>query len=164
MTPVLSQGAPGATSVVRSRWLGDVEVDPDCTLLFPAGLPGFEDLRLMVPVEIPAHRPLVYLQSPESAEICFVALPVYVVDPDFSLQLSDDDRATLQLPEASDPVVGADVLCLALLRRSGPTVEANPEAALVINLHNRIGVQCVPPAGVPPRFRRLADAGWTTSC
>lgn len=164
MTAVLSQGAPDSASVVRSRWLGDVEVDPNCTLLFPAGLPGFEELRLMVPVEIPAHRPLVYLQSPESSDICFVALPVYVIDPGFRLQLSDEDRTTLQLPETSDPVIGEDVLCLALLRRSNSTVEANPEAALVINLHNRIGLQCVPPAGIPPRFRRLADAGWIKAC
>ena len=162
--PALSEAPGDSTSIVRSRWLGEVEVDPDCALVFPAGLPGFEELRLMVPVEIPAHRPLVYLQSPESADICFVALPVYVIDPDFVLSLSEEDRAILQLPETPDPVVGEDVLCLALLRRSGSTVEANPDAAVVINLHNRIGLQCVPPAGAPPRFRRLGDAGWAAPC
>ncbi len=44
-------------------------------------MPGFEEQRRMIPVEIPSQRPLVYLQSLESDEICFVALPVYVIDP-----------------------------------------------------------------------------------
>jgi flagellar assembly factor FliW len=162
--PAMSRTVSEATSVIHSRWLGEVNVDPECTLLFPAGLPGFEELRIFVPVEIPAHRPLVYLQSPDDPEICFVALPVYVIDSDFRLQLSDEDRSILQLPEGCDPVVGDDVLCLALLRRSGPTAEANPEAAVVINLHNRIGIQCVPPGDAPQRFRRLAPGGWTTAC
>jgi len=163
MPDVLHEPESGP-SIIDSRWLGAVKVDAECALLFPAGLPGFEELRRFIPVEIPAHRPIVYLQSPDDAEICFVALPVYVIDPDFTLRLSDEDRSLLQLPEGCDPVVGDDVLCLALLRRSGSAPEANPDAAVVINLHNRIGIQCVPPADAPQRFRRLGPGGWTTPC
>jgi flagellar assembly factor FliW len=118
----------------------------------------------MLPVEIPAQRPLVYLQSLESAEICFVGLPVYVIDPAFQLHLSDEERTILQLLEDCAPVIGADVLCVALLRPSGHSVEANLKAAIVINLHNRRGVQCVPPAGVSACFRLSADNGWTALC
>ena len=38
---------------IHSPWLGDVESDPQCELLFPAGLPGFEEQHRMLPVEIP---------------------------------------------------------------------------------------------------------------
>jgi flagellar assembly factor FliW len=153
-----------AALTIHSPWLGDVESDPQCELLFPAGLPGFEDQRRMVPLEIPAQRPLVYLQSVERAEICFVALPVYVIDPEFQLLISDEDRSILDLPEGCDPVIGADVLCLALLMRSGRSVQANTNASIVINLHNRRGVQCVPADGLSSRFRLLDDNGWTTLC
>jgi len=149
---------------IHSPWLGDVESDPQCELLFPAGLPGFEDQTRMMPIEIPAQRPLVYLQSVERAEICFVALPVYVIDPAFQLRISDEDRSILELPEDCDPVIGADVLCLALLMPSGHSVQANTNAAIVINLHNRRGVQCVPPDGLSSRFRLLGDSGWTALC
>jgi flagellar assembly factor FliW len=149
---------------IHSLWLGDVESDAQCELLFPAGLPGFEEERRMVPVEIPAQRPLVYLQSVERAEICFVALPVYVIDPAFQLLISDEDRSILDLPGDCDPVIGADVLCLALLMPSGRSVQANTHASIVINLHNRRGVQCVPANGLRSRFRRLEDSGWTTLC
>lgn len=155
---------PSAPSVIQSPWLGDIESDPQCELLFPSGLPGFEEERRMLPVEIPAQRPLLYLQSMESAQICFVALPVYVIDPEFQLRISDEERALLQLPEDLDPVIGADVLCVVLLMRSGPTVQANLNAAVVINLHNRRGIQCVHPAGLSAFFRLSADSGWTALC
>ncbi|MDP9054951.1 MAG: flagellar assembly protein FliW [Acidobacteriota bacterium] len=169
MTPAASQTPMAGASVICSPWLGKIEVDQESALFFSAGIPGFEDLRSMIPVEIPAHRPIVYLQSVESSEICFVSLPVYVVDPGFRLRLSDEERVLLQLPELADPVLGEDVLCLALLRRSGPAAGANPvwanlAAAIVINLHNRLAVQCVPPAGASPCFRQLGEAGWTAAC
>ena len=56
---------------------------PNSELLFPAGLPGFEAERGMLPVEIPAQKPLVYLQSLTNPEVCFVSLPVFIVDPGF---------------------------------------------------------------------------------
>ncbi len=148
------------STIIRSPWLGDIETDPDSELFFPCGLPGFENHRRMVPLEIPSHRPLVYLQSLESPEVCFVALPVYVIDPAFRLRLSEDDRANLQFPVDYDPEVGVDVLCLALLRKSGALVEANLNACVVINLRNRYGVQCLPPGGIPALFRLSADKEW----
>jgi flagellar assembly factor FliW len=153
-----------SSAVIHSPWLGDIESDPLCELLFPSGLPGFEDQRRMLPVEIPAQRPLLYLQSLENAEICFAALPVYVVDPGFQLRISDEERALLELPADCDPVIGADVLCVALLMRSGQTIQANLNAAVVINLHNRRGIQCVPPAGPAACFRLSAESGWTALC
>ena len=83
----------------------------------------------MMPVEIPAQRPLVYLQSLECAEICFVALPVYVIDPAFQLRLSEEERVLLQLPEDSDPVIGADV--------------ALPRASANVRLFGRGESECV---------------------
>jgi flagellar assembly factor FliW len=155
---------PSAQAVIHSPWLGDIESDPQCELLFPSGLPGFEEERRMLPVEIPAQRPLLYLQSLDSAGICFAALPVYVIDPEFQLCISDEERALLRLPEDSSPAIGADVLCVALLMRSGDTVQVNLNAPVVINLHNRRGIQCVNPAGLSACFRLSADSGWTALC
>lgn len=151
---------PAAVTVIHSPWLGDVESDPDSELFFPCGLPGFENHRRMAPLEIPAQRPLVYLQSLESDEVCFVTLPVFVIDPAFELRLSEEERFVLQLPDDCDPAIGTDVLCLALLRKCVHTVEANLNCSIVINLRNRRGVQCVPREGDSALFRLSADNGW----
>jgi len=149
---------------IHSPWLGEIESDADSELYFPAGMPGFEDHHRMVAIEVPSQRPVVYLQSLERDEICFAALPVYVIDPSFRLDLSDDERSVLRLPEDGDPSIGADVLCLALLRKSDRTVEASTGAAIVINLHNGRGVQCVPREGASVLFRLCPDNGWRREC
>ena len=149
---------------IHSPWLGDIDADPQCELLFPLGLPGFEDQTRILPIEIPARRPLLYLQSLNDLAICFVALPVYVIDPAFELVLSDEERSTLGLADDCHPVIGADVLCLALLMPSGQSVQANLGAAVVINLHNRRGIQCVPQPGSTNGLRILAGNGWVSPC
>jgi flagellar assembly factor FliW len=156
--------APAGPRTIHSPWLGEIESDPGNELFFPAGVPGFEDHRRMIAVEIPSQRPVVYLQSLESDEVCFAALPVYVIDPSFRLDLGDDERLALRLPANGDLSIGADVLCLALLRKSGRTVDANTGAAIVINLHNRRGLQCVPRPGASVLFRLCPDNGWRREC
>jgi flagellar assembly factor FliW len=135
--------APEGNPVIHSRWLGEIESDPRSELTFPAGIPGFENELRILPVEIPSQRPLVYLQSIIHPDICFAALPVFVIDPLFRLRLSEEERLLLQLPEVCDPVVGTDVLCLALLMSSGDAVRVNLNAPVVINLHNARGVQSI---------------------
>ncbi len=146
-----------------SKHFGEVEWDPASELLLPCGLPGFEDERRMVAVEIPAQRPLVYLQSAEKAEICFVALPVRAVQPDYRLELSEDDKIALRLDEDCRPEIGADVLCLALLIPFDGGVETNLAAPIVVNLHNLRCVQARGPGCTPVRYR-LAEGSWAHLC
>lgn len=150
----------GANQILRSRWLGEIEFRPGSELFFPAGLPGFEDEHKMLPVEIPSQRPLVYLQSMANAEICFAALPVLVVDAGFQLHLSEDELAALDFSEASQPVIGEDVLCLALLIPSGDGVRANLNAPIVINLHNSRAVQCLCARNTAAHYRLGEDGQW----
>src|SRR4051794_15983064 len=65
-----------APSTLISRFLGEIIQAPGSELFVPNGLPGFEHERNLLPVEIPAHRPLVFLQSTTDPETCFVCLPV----------------------------------------------------------------------------------------
>jgi flagellar assembly factor FliW len=157
------EAIPNKFRKIHSPWLGDVDADPQCELLFPLGLPGFENHTQLLPVEIPAQRPLLYLQSLSDPAICFIALPVYVIDPAFELDLTDEERITLGLAAGTRPVIGADVLCVALLMPSNQSVQANLGAVVVINLHNRRGVQCVPQPGTN-RLRLLAENGWVSPC
>lgn len=143
---------------MTSSQLGEISWEAANELSFPAGLPGFEQARRMVPVEIPSQRPLVYLQSAENENICFAALPVLAVNPRFQLQISDDDQALLGL-EGETAVLGADVMCLALLIPCGNTVQTNLYAPIVINLHNGRGVQAV-----ASQARRDASTGLWRLC
>jgi flagellar assembly factor FliW len=150
--------------LLRSPWLGDIEWSASAALHFPAGLPGFEEDRRILPVEIPARRPLVYLQSLDRPDICFLALPVLTINPQFELRLSEDDVAALRLPVGKAPAIGDDVLCLAVLVPAGDTVQTNLDAPVVISLHGGVGAQCIQlPGGAPGRFV-LREHGWEAAC
>ena len=149
--------------VLRSSRLGDIEIEPGSEVYLPLGLPGFESEHRMVPVEIPSQRPLIYLHSTTSPDLCFMTLPTPVIDPDYRLDLSEDDSAALELPQSSTPVIGEDILCLALLIPSGESVQTNLAAPVVINLHN---FRCVQAVGScrPAHFRLAAGGRWEALC
>ena len=155
------------TSEILSPWLGEIQWEAGCELHFPAGLPGFEAHKRIVPVEIPSQRPLIYLQSGENAEVCFLALPVLTINPGFDLVLAEDDRAMLEFDQPTTHgetlSIGSDVLCLALLMPSGPTVQTNLSAPIVINLHNGRGIQVVA-SGAAKSWRLSQHGGWESVC
>ena len=151
------------TRVLISEHLGEVEWDPASELLLPGGLPGFEDERRMVAVEVPAQRPLVFLQSVEKPEICFVSLPVRTIQPDYEIVLSEDDKAALRIADDARPEIGADLLCLALLFPSEGRLEANLGAPVVVNLHNLRCVQSQTESA-PCHYRLGAEGRWEPAC
>jgi flagellar assembly factor FliW len=155
---------PAAGGVIRSPWIGLVEWDLGCEIFFPAGLPGFEEQTRMVPVEIPAQRPLVYLQSVEAPEVCFVCLPVLVVYPGFHLQLGDEERGMLRVTHEGRLQLGEDVLCLAVLSEVGGTVEADLDAPVVIGLAASRGLQCLSSDPLNGRYRLNPEGRWERTC
>ncbi len=120
---------------------GNVSFEPESELLFTAGLPGFEDRTRFVALAFAETSPLVYLQSLEDPALCFLTLPILAADPAYRLSICAEDLAELGLAVSRQPVIGEDVLCLAVLslRESGPT--ANLLAPVVVNLKTRRAVQ-----------------------
>ena len=128
---------------VETKYFGAISYEPDAILEFPRGLPGFEDRRQFLALNFDNTRPLIFLQSLEDTRLCFITLPVLVIDPQYQLRVSNEDREVLELPAGWSLRMGEDVLCLAVvsLRESGPT--ANLLAPVVVNLRNRKAVQAV---------------------
>jgi len=117
--------------VVDTKNFGRVEYEPEAALEFPRGLPGFEERRGFVPLHQPENDPLIFLQSLEDPELCFVTLPVQVVDAAYRLEAEAEDLAAVGLPES--PRIGEEAFCLAVLsiREEGTT--ANLLAPVVVN-------------------------------
>jgi flagellar assembly factor FliW len=129
--------------LLETKFFGQISYESDAVLEFPGGLPGFEDRREFVVVQMPDAAPLVFLQSLEDRSLCFTTMPVQAVDRDFRLAVSAEDLERLGLPAGRQPRIGRDVLCLTVLsiKETGPT--ANLLAPVVVNLANRRAVQAV---------------------
>ena len=117
--------------------------DPDAVLHFPAGLPGFEELREFVCLTQTESTPLVYLQSTIDPVICFVTLPAQVIEPNYQFRISAEEGDVLGV-NVLQPPSASEILCLAILSAGvSGTPTANLLSPLLINTSTRIGMQVV---------------------
>jgi flagellar assembly factor FliW len=127
-----------------TKYHGEVEYSEAAVFEFARGLFGFEHETRFLPIEIPAARPIVFLQSLSTPGLCFVALPVFVVDRQYRLSLTVEDLSELGLPTGRPVEIGEDVLCLALITiQPGRPTTANLMAPLVVNLGTRQAMQAL---------------------
>jgi len=114
------------------------------TLDFPLGLPGFDHATRFALVERAASAPLVFLQSLDFPDLCFVAASVEAIDRAYQLEMNADDLRELGFDQNRQPRIGDEVICLALLsspENGRPT--ANLLAPVVIERASRHAVQAV---------------------
>jgi flagellar assembly factor FliW len=124
---------------LATRQFGKIEFEESSILDFPAGLPGFENKTRFVLLERASWRPLVAIQSIDSPELCFFALPIEAIDPDYQLRITPEDARMLAL--TAEPVSLA-ILSAAEHPELGRWT-ANLLAPLVINKEARRAVQAV---------------------
>ncbi len=127
---------------VLTKYFGWMEIPEGMALEFPAGLPGFDLERSFVCVRNERHLPIVFLQSLQTPELCFLAVPARQVDEQYAVELSVEERRLLELREGNG--AEAEVEALALLSvREGEGATANLLAPVVVNPANRRAVQAV---------------------
>lgn len=133
---------------VHSRDFGILECLSESVIWFPEGLPGFESEHRFVLIEPEALTPAVVLQSVETQDLSFLAVPVSIVDSHYQVGITVEDLRTLGLNETRQPAAGIDVLCLGIMSAAEGGMTANLLAPVVVNLKTRVGVQAVRNDGV----------------
>jgi len=152
-----------------TRYFGETEYEESAILRFPAGLPGFEGEREFLAIEQPEQRPLVFLQSLSTPELCFVTLPVFAIDRNYRLEITEADRELAGFRPNEEIRIGENAACLAILTIEESGVTANLLGPVVINLTTRLAVQAVAPQisyshRTPLPFEGGARAGEAPGC
>ena len=134
----------------QTKQFGTIEYREEETVEFPLGLPAFEEERKFLTIERPETHPLVFLQSLSHADLCFVTLPLLLVDPVYQLAVSAEDLRVLGLtallPNGVQPEIGRDVRALAIMSVTNSRPSANLLAPVLINISSpspRNGVQAI---------------------
>jgi len=130
-------------SRIPTKFFGECDCEAGALFSFPSGLPGFEDERSFFFLKIPGAEPLLFLQSVSTRSLCFILLPILVVDPHYDLKLAPDELSELQLPLDRRPVIGEDILCAATICSGDGEVTANLMAPIIVNLQAKIGMQAI---------------------
>jgi flagellar assembly factor FliW len=129
---------------ILTKFFGECECGPGALFSFPAGIPGFEAQTSFFFLTMPGSEPLFFLQSASMRDLCFILLPVFVVDPHYRLELAPEELTELQFPLGLKPVIGQDVLCAAILSSGdGQAPTANLMAPIVVSLKAKIGIQAI---------------------
>lgn len=130
---------------LQSTSFGEIEYPLSAAIRFPVGLPGFDDERGFVFLERPGTAPLMFLHSISNPDLCFILLPILVVQPQYDLSLAEEDRGVLEFPPDQEPQIGRNLLCGALVSMGSegapPTI--NLLAPVVVNLEKGIGCQVI---------------------
>jgi flagellar assembly factor FliW len=129
---------------VATKYFGTMPYDEEAIFEFPIGLPGFGDERRFVFIERHEHAPLIFLQSLRLAGLCFLAVPLQIVDPHYGLAVSPEDLVALELDPERQPPLGSEILALALIsQQDGFSATANLMAPIVVNLRTRRAIQAI---------------------
>lgn len=138
--------------IAQTKFHGSIPYEPRQVLRVPQGLFGFPDEKDFLLLELPSTHPLVFIQSTHSQNLCFLALPVQIVDPTYKLSLRPEDLFALGYSEDAPPRMGKDLLCLAILTTGEDrAATANLAAPLVVDIAAHRGVQAIVNEPYSPR-------------
>ena len=130
--------------LVDTKYFGTLPYSEESVFDFPLGLPAFENERRFVPIELPEHAPLIFLQSLALRELCFLAFPILVVDREYRLAVSSEDLAVIDLDTARQPQLASEALVLVFVSlHDGFFATANLMAPIVVNLKTRRAIQAI---------------------
>jgi flagellar assembly factor FliW len=126
----------------ETRYFGTVCYDEPSVIAFPAGLPGFPECRRFLPVDNPTHRPLLFLQSLDNPQLCFLSLPIALAEPDYRLKMSVEDLTLVGFDRLPSWKTEAQCLAVVAVAEDG-LATVNLLAPIVINCATRQAVQAV---------------------
>jgi len=129
---------------VDSPQFGNLEIENNKLIDFPAGLPGFEECKRFTLVEFDENPQVVaVLQSVDHPEIAFSVTTPDLLGLHYEFSLTEEEQQLLQATRVDDVAV------LLILRADDSPhrrdidlpFKANLMAPLVINAQSRIGIQ-----------------------
>lgn len=124
---------------IKTKFLGEVEIEQSEILTFENGLPGFQEFTKFILLGLDADLPIALLQSTEKEQIGFVVGYPFAFKHDYAFDLSEEDKEQLQLEDESE-VASYTVLTL---KENFADSTINLMAPIVINTKQKIGKQIV---------------------
>ncbi|WP_369354349.1 flagellar assembly protein FliW [Lysinibacillus capsici] len=124
---------------IKTKFLGEIEINYDDIVKFNEGLPGFRDEQEFILIPLDVDIPLLILQSVKNAEIGFILAYPFAFKADYAFDISEEDRNDLQIEEEQDVVAYSIVT----MNEKFADSTLNLLAPVIININKRLGKQIV---------------------
>lgn len=140
---VNAPAAPSAIKTVELPRFGTCTYNEADVFVFPWGMPGFEDLRAFIVLQLETQDQILWLQSLDDLSIALPLGDPWVFFPDYDPNFPSFAKLSLDLENAEDFTVLA-----VMVGTDGGGTFMNLFAPIIMNLKNRIARQ-VPLEGSP---------------
>lgn len=124
---------------IETKYLGEIDISDDKIVHFESGIPGFENEKKFVLLDIADNVMFQILQSVESKNLAFFVVNPYLLFEDYSIQLNESIIDSLDIKEQNDVVV----LSVMTLKEPFSKSTVNLKAPLIINIKNKRGKQYI---------------------
>ncbi|MDR0820918.1 MAG: flagellar assembly protein FliW [Oscillospiraceae bacterium] len=131
------------TKTIPTRDFEDVEIDDEKIIVFPNGIPAFEDSREFVIISPLGDNVYpMWLQSVEDSSLCFIVYNPLEILPNYDVNLSGYERKLLEITDDTDYLA----LVIARLADDYRDTVVNMRSPIIVNLHQRIAAQIILPS------------------
>lgn len=123
--------------LVKTTRFGPIATSQADIIVFPNGLIGFEDTRHWLVLSDADNPQLAWLQSTAQPQVAIPLISPRKLLPDYRVSITQRQIETLRI-RSSDRV-----FVMLVLSKTGKTLTVNLRGPLVINLTQRLAVQCI---------------------
>lgn len=121
---------------------------------FPLGLPGFEELRHFIILEIANTKPVYWLQSTENKHIALPVILTFEILDDYYIDIRDNELEELHVESQNDLLV----MNVVVIPEKIEDMTVNLAAPIIINAVRGIGKQIIIDAKTLPIRWPVYDA------
>jgi flagellar assembly factor FliW len=125
--------------MIPTAHFGEVEIDEKKILTFEKGLPGLEEDKNYALLSNEDSRPVSWLQSLDNREVALPVMDPFLVCPDYSFDISQNDVEVLSIEEIKDVYV----LSILVIPKNVNAMTINLSAPIIINVRNSKGCQII---------------------
>lgn len=122
-----------------SKIHGKIQYDEKDIITFQKGIPGFNDLKKFIIVELKDYEPFKLFQSIENTEIALIVTSPYDFYENYDISISDETVKHLKIKDPSEVLIITTVT----LNSDVTKITMNLQGPIVINTSNNLGEQII---------------------
>lgn len=119
---------------------GEIEINEEDVIIFPEGIPGFEDSKKYVLIGNESNEAVFFwLQSVDIPELCFVVTDPFMVYDGYGVDVEDEDVELLELTDPKKVLT----LTIVVIPENINEIRVNLKAPILINVEKKLGKQVI---------------------
>ena len=122
-----------------SKVHGEIEYEEKEVITFNKGIPGFNELKKFILLDLQEYEPFKLLQSLENDEIALIVTSPYEFFKDYEIKLNDETISNLKIDSPEQVMI----LTTVTLNSDVKKITSNLQGPIIINTSNNLGEQII---------------------